>query len=407
MYVILFVLNMNRMQQTVRKKKSPFYHTNTKQGGMFTFEYSYSNENLVVGETFEREVHSKFNNLAMFKIIYPCIPYLLTGGKLLFSNGGYDSWAVRVGEMKIEPDTKIESMDEDYEYLLSDPDSSQPFQVARVGHYSITGDGGCDMFVFLSFNKDDGGLLIPVQIKMRSTENMKIYDPNNVYEEGYKTLNHYLTDFDNLLSRMILDKNENNWTTRYGIYVVNSNVHVPERYPHTKNVIMVLRDFEITVDNIREFFNRIRARNHNRETQNIRSRYSVTDTMINKTERSILVTQTDIMERLLRECDDEKTWLEKKNMLMRAMQDTINEVRISINDNQDDRTTSRYEQEYETRMQKYDLSNVKHVTKTNTLENSEKKDAFDMKDLVKSLESSRETEKEFDMLRLLRSINNK
>ena len=73
--------------------------------------------------------------------------------------------------------------------------------------------------------------------------------------------------------------------------------------------------------------------------------------MIDKTERSILVTQTDIMERFLRECDDEKTWLEKKNMLMRAMQDTINEVRISINDNQDDRTTSRYEQEYETRMQ--------------------------------------------------------
>ncbi|CAG8787911.1 10430_t:CDS:1, partial [Dentiscutata erythropus] len=312
-----------------------------------------------------------------------------------------------MGEMKIEPDIKIESMDEDYEYLPSDPDSIQPFQVARVGHYSITGDGGCDMFVFLSFNKDDGGFLIPVQIKMRSSENMKIYDPNNVYEEGYKTLNHYLTDFDNLLSRMIFDKNENNWTTRYGIYVVNSNVHVPERYPHTKNVIMVLHDFEITVDNIREFFNRIRAKNHNREAQNIRCGYSATDTMIDKTERLILVTQTDIMERLLRECDDEKTWLEKKNMLIRVMRDTINEIRVSINDNQDDRSTSRYEREYETRMQKYDLSNTKHVTKTNTLENSKKKDAFDMKDLVKSLESSRETEKEFDMLRLLRSINNK
>ena len=170
---------------------------------------------------------------------------------------------------------------------------------------------------------------------------------------------------------------------------------------------MVLHDFEITVDNIREFFNRTRAKNHNREAQNIRSGYSATDTMIDKTERSILVTQTDIMERLLRECDDEKIWSEKKNTLMRVMRDTINEVRISINDNQDDRTTSRYEREYETRMQKYDLSNIKHVTKTNTLENSKKKDAFDMKDLVKSLETPRETEKEFDMLRLLRSINNK
>ncbi|CAG8826997.1 9599_t:CDS:1, partial [Dentiscutata erythropus] len=87
---------MSRTQQNMRKKKSPFHHTNTKQGGMFTFEYSYSNENLVAGETFEREVRDRFNNLAMFKIIYPCTPYLLTGGKLLFSNGSYDSWAVRM-----------------------------------------------------------------------------------------------------------------------------------------------------------------------------------------------------------------------------------------------------------------------------------------------------------------------
>ncbi|CAG8844556.1 11685_t:CDS:1, partial [Racocetra persica] len=183
---------------------------------------------------------------------------------LLFSNADYDSWAVRVGNMKLEEGMKIESMmEEDYEYIQSEPDTKRPFQVARIGKWNLTGDGGCDMFVFLSFNKKDGGFLVPIQIKYRSTENLQIYDPKMNYEGGSKRLNHYLRDFDELLSRMILDENENSFRVRYGIFIVNDKVHIPERYPSTVNVVMVINESEITNDNIRDFFNRIRTRNHN------------------------------------------------------------------------------------------------------------------------------------------------
>ncbi|CAG8799314.1 218_t:CDS:1, partial [Racocetra persica] len=61
---------------------------------------------------------------------------------------------------------KIETMmEENYEYIQSEPDTKRPFQVARIGKWNLTGDGGFDMFVFLSFNKKEGGFLVPIQIK--------------------------------------------------------------------------------------------------------------------------------------------------------------------------------------------------------------------------------------------------
>ncbi|CAG8848843.1 27577_t:CDS:2, partial [Racocetra persica] len=148
---------------------------------------------------------------------------------LLFSNGDYDSWAVRVGNMKLEEGRKIESMiEEDYEYVQSEPDINRPFQVAHIGKWNLT-------------------------------ENLQIYDPKMNHEGGSKILNHYLHDFDELLSRMILDENENSFTIRYGIYIVNDKVHIPERYPSTTNIVMVISESEITNDNIKDFFNRIRT----------------------------------------------------------------------------------------------------------------------------------------------------
>ncbi|CAG8838803.1 15971_t:CDS:1, partial [Racocetra persica] len=116
-----------------------------KDGGTLEFTYTATNDNLITGETFERVIYEKFKNLSMFKICFPCTPYLLSGGELLFSNGNYDSWTIRIENMKLEGGTKIETMiEEDYEYVQSKPDINRPFQVARVEKWNLTGDGGYD-----------------------------------------------------------------------------------------------------------------------------------------------------------------------------------------------------------------------------------------------------------------------
>ncbi|CAG8849352.1 11844_t:CDS:2, partial [Racocetra persica] len=143
--------------------------------------------------------------------------------------------------------------------------TKRPFQVARIGKWNLTGDGGCDMFVFLSFNKKDRGFLVPIQIKYRSTENLQIYDPKINYEGGSKTLNHYLRDFDELLSRMILDENESSFRIRYGIFIVNNKVHIPEWYPSTTNVVI------------------------GKQTQF----YGSGETILNKTDRAMIAAHTD------------------------------------------------------------------------------------------------------------------
>ncbi|CAG8842869.1 19173_t:CDS:2, partial [Racocetra persica] len=114
---------MNKSRRVMRQQRNPFNHSSNKDG----------------------VIHGKFKDLPMFKICFSCTPYLLSGGELLFFNGDYDSWTVRIGNMKLEEGTKIETMmEEDYEYIQSEPDTKKPFQVARVGKWNLTGDGGYD-----------------------------------------------------------------------------------------------------------------------------------------------------------------------------------------------------------------------------------------------------------------------
>jgi hypothetical protein len=181
-------------------------------------------------------------------------------------------------------------MDEDYDHICSEQHFSEPFQALNVGKYKGVGDGGLDMLVFLSFNKVEGGLLIPIQCKYRSSENIQIYDPNIVYSGGYKTLNHYIKDFDDLLSRMVLNKSEVNYSIRYGIFIVNDKVNIPEKYPRTKNLVLVIHDFEINSETIQSFFNRIHTRN-----QSVSQMYknetfcSPRETIVNNTDKAIIV----------------------------------------------------------------------------------------------------------------------
>ena len=159
---------MSKSNNRLSSKKNPFTNRPSRKGGILEFKYTSSNENLVTGESFEYAVNRKFHSLPLFKIIFPCISYLIVGGKILFSHDEHESWVARVGELKVEDDAvfeKTDSMDEDYELIFSEQDFSEPFQVLNVGKYKFTGDGGFDMFVFLSFNKRDGGFLIPVQCK--------------------------------------------------------------------------------------------------------------------------------------------------------------------------------------------------------------------------------------------------
>ncbi|CAG8833428.1 24977_t:CDS:2, partial [Racocetra persica] len=129
----------------------------------------------------------------------------------------------------------------DYEYVQSEPDINRPFQVAHVGKWNLT-------------------------------ENLQIYDPKINYESGSKTLNHYLCDFDELLSCMILDENENSFTIRYGIFIVNDKVHISERYPSTRNVVM------------------------GKQTQF----YGSGETILNKTDRAMIAAHTDTIETILK-----------------------------------------------------------------------------------------------------------
>src|SRR6185312_6539833 len=115
-----------------RKKESVFSHQNKREGGLFEFSYSYSNDNLVKGETFEREVLERFKNLTMFSICFPCTPYLLNDGKLLFSNSDHQSWVIRVGKMNNPDGPGTENMEKNYEYINSTPNYSEPFEVVLL-----------------------------------------------------------------------------------------------------------------------------------------------------------------------------------------------------------------------------------------------------------------------------------
>lgn len=395
-------------------QKNPFNHKSKRDGGIFEFEYSFSNDNLVKGETFERDVLERFKNLMIFSICFPCTPYLLKDGKLLFSNGDHQSWAVRFGEMKNEEGPSVENiMEEDYDYVEDPkraPDFSEPFQVARIGRYKLVGDGGCDMFVFLSFSKEEGGFLIPVQCKYRSNENMQLYDPNDKYGGGTKTLNHYLSDFDSLLERMVLDKKETNYSVRYGLYIVSSNVNIPEKFPRTKNVIMVIHDFDITVENIRTFFNRVRSRNHNAKLNMIETRRSSAnenDTLLNSTDRSILISQTDIIEKKLNKCANDNYWMKNKINLITMMRDTISELRTCLRDSQADRQTTRYTRELRERRNKYyslDRFGIKNDEITER-EDVSQHGAFDMSDLNDALNQT--VEEQFDIYKIIASLSKK
>ncbi|CAG8846949.1 21908_t:CDS:2, partial [Racocetra persica] len=179
----------------------------------------------------------------------------------------------------LEDGRKIESMmEEDYEYIQSEPDTKRPFQVARIGKWNLTDDGGCDILNI----------------------GLQIYDPKMNYEGGSKRLNHYLRNFDELLSRMILDENENSFRIRYGIFIVNDKVHIPERYPSTTNVIMIINESEITNDNIRDFFNRIRTRNHNISHGKQTQFYGGGETILNKTDRAMIAAHTDTIETIFK-----------------------------------------------------------------------------------------------------------
>ncbi|CAG8821312.1 16625_t:CDS:1, partial [Racocetra persica] len=92
---------MNKSRCVMRQQKNLFNHSSNKNGITLEFIYTVSNDNLITGKIFERVIHKKFKNLPMFKICFPCTPYLLSGGELLFSNGDYDSWTVRIGNMKL------------------------------------------------------------------------------------------------------------------------------------------------------------------------------------------------------------------------------------------------------------------------------------------------------------------
>ncbi|CAG8635495.1 10465_t:CDS:2, partial [Gigaspora rosea] len=316
------------------------------------------NDNLVKGETFEREVLERFKNLAMFSICFPCTPYLLNDGKLLFSNGDHQAWAIRVGKMNNTDGPGPENMEEDYEYINR--------HRITVNHLS--------------------GFLIPVQCKFRSNENMQRYDPNIKYEGGNKTLNHYLTDFDSLLDRMIFDKTEVNFNIRYGIYIISSNVHIPERFPRTRNVIMVIHDFDINIENIRMFFNRIRSRNYNSNLKNTESRILIAspfETSINSTDREILIAQTDILDRELRKCASNVYWARNQDNLMAR--------------------------EFRERQQKYLSVNQFGVRKKENIDSEEniQNDTFDMSSLSEALDQTEASEEQFDIYKIIASLNKK
>ncbi|CAG8845932.1 25247_t:CDS:2, partial [Racocetra persica] len=119
----------------------------------------------------------------------------------------------------------------------------------------------------------------PIQIKYRSTENLQIYDPRMNHESGPKTLNHYLRDFDKLLSHIIFDENENSFRIRYGIFIVNDKVHIPEWYPSTTNIVM------------------------GKQTQF----YGSEETILNKIDRAMIAAHTDTVETIFKNLSNE-TW---------------------------------------------------------------------------------------------------
>lgn len=394
---------MSKSNNRLSSKKNPFTNRPSRKGGILEFKYTSSNENLVTGESFEYAVNRKFHNLPLFKIIFPCISYLIVGGKILFSHDEHESWVARVGELKVEDDAvfeKTDSMDEDYELIFSEQDFSEPFQVLNVGKYKFTGDGGFDMFVFLSFNKRDGGFLIPVQCKYRSSENIQLYDPNIVYTEGYKTLNHYIKDFDNLLSNMIPNNCETNYPVRYGLFIVNDRVNIPEKYPRTKNLILIIHESEITVDTIRSFFNRIHTSNqrvsqiHKQETF-----CSPRETIVNQTDKAIIAAQTDIVSDVLHNIDDE-TWSKDKDKIIAMMLDTVKEVNTCLLVSNQDRSNPRYKTELDNHRDRYSTkvrnsnNNDNHMIETN-----EQNNTFDMTDLHESLT------REFDILEVVKSLS--
>ncbi|CAG8800347.1 36524_t:CDS:2, partial [Racocetra persica] len=218
--------------------------------------------------------------------------------------------------MKLEGGKKIETMmEEDYEYVQSEPDINRPFQ---------------------------GGFLVSIQIKYRSTENLQIYDPKMNHEGGSKTLNHYLRDFDELLSRMILDENENSFTIRYGIFIVNDKVHIPERYSSITNIIMVINESEITNDNIKDFFNQIRTHNHNISQGKQTQFYGSGKTILNKTDRAMIAAHTDTIETIFKNLSNE-TWANEKKRLTKMVLDIIRETRICTAITESDRKGPRYE----------------------------------------------------------------
>ncbi|CAG8844534.1 387_t:CDS:2, partial [Racocetra persica] len=149
--------------------------------------------------------------------------------------------------------------------------------------------------------------LVPIQI-------LQIYDPKMNYEGGSKTLNHYLHDFDELLSRMILDENENSFRICYGIFIVNDKVHIPEWYPSTMNVVM------------------------GKQTQF----YGNGETILNKTDRAMIAAHTDTVETIFKNLSNE-TWMNEKERLTKMVLDIIGETRICTAITESDRKESRYE----------------------------------------------------------------
>ncbi|CAG8848455.1 29831_t:CDS:1, partial [Racocetra persica] len=165
---------------------------------------------------------------------------------------------------------------------------------------------------------------------------------------------------------------------RYGIFIVNDKVHIPERYPSTTNVVMVINESEITNDNIKDFFNRIRTRNHNISQGKQTQFYGSGETILNKTDRAIIAAHTDTVETIFKNLSN-KTWVNEKERLNKMVLDIIGETRICTAITELDRKGSRYESKlYKCKYLYYFNDNEYKYKEKRGIKNDQNSDAFNI-----------------------------
>ncbi|RIB07864.1 hypothetical protein C2G38_2213208 [Gigaspora rosea] len=141
----------------------------------------------------------------------------------------------------------------------------------------------------------------------------------------------------------------------------------------------VIHDFEINIENIGIFFNRIHSRNHNVNLKNTESWLliaSAFETSINSTDREILIAQTDILDRELRKCTSGVYWARNQNNLMRVICDTIIEFSVTKKEN---------------------------IKSEEIIQN----DSFNMNSLSEVLDQAEAPKKQFDIYKIIASLNKK